>query len=347
MDIPGEKLVIRLWETLAEKGIGSLLTPWQTLREGRARIEVRRQELLMLAQAERDAADLRAGRKQLSPDGTQALAAPASVLQDACFRIEPVLDFGSVANAGATIAALESARGEINRSKAVLFAEEELVRDPQEPAERKVDEDWLHSWQENAGRVSAEDLQRLWGSVLAGEVKCPGKYSLRTLDFLRTISKEEADLFSTLARYVISGRVMKGPSAYLEARGIDVSLLLRMQNLGLLSGVESIGLSTIFKTSIEGRFRTVFVSHNKALIAEHEEAAKRLELEVYLLTDVGKQVLDLGKFAADIEYLQLVGRSIAQQGFTVRLADWIPVSEVEGRFVNPQPIDHGGATSEA
>ena len=57
MDLPGEKLVIKLWETLAEKGVGSLLSPWQAGRDGRARIEVRRQEILILAQAEKDAAD--------------------------------------------------------------------------------------------------------------------------------------------------------------------------------------------------------------------------------------------------------------------------------------------------
>lgn len=45
MDFPGEKLAIKMWETLFEKGIGSLLTPWQELREGRARNEVRRNEM--------------------------------------------------------------------------------------------------------------------------------------------------------------------------------------------------------------------------------------------------------------------------------------------------------------
>ncbi len=43
MDLPGEKLLIKMWETLVERGIGGLLTPWQTIREGRAMNEVRRQ----------------------------------------------------------------------------------------------------------------------------------------------------------------------------------------------------------------------------------------------------------------------------------------------------------------
>ena len=43
MEFPGEKLVIRLWETVTEKGIGSWLRPWQNRREGRAQIDVQQE----------------------------------------------------------------------------------------------------------------------------------------------------------------------------------------------------------------------------------------------------------------------------------------------------------------
>ena len=69
MDVPGEKLLIRLWKTVTEKGIGSLLRPWQTRREGKARIAVQRDELLWLAQTERDVENIRSGRKTLTADG--------------------------------------------------------------------------------------------------------------------------------------------------------------------------------------------------------------------------------------------------------------------------------------
>lgn len=65
MDFPGEKPVIKLWETLAEKGIGSLLASWQSGGEGLALNDLRRHEILMLAQAEKDATDIRSWKKQL------------------------------------------------------------------------------------------------------------------------------------------------------------------------------------------------------------------------------------------------------------------------------------------
>ncbi len=51
MEFPGEKLVIKLWETVAERGIGGLFRPWQMRREGRVSIELKREELLVIAQA--------------------------------------------------------------------------------------------------------------------------------------------------------------------------------------------------------------------------------------------------------------------------------------------------------
>lgn len=235
LDFPGEKLVIKLWETLAEKGIGALLTPWQTKREGLARIEVRRDELLMLAQAETDAADLRSGRKQLRPDGSLMLASNVDpdalvVDQQLVNSIERTLKLPDAIRASQVTATIENARREINVTKAVLYAEEQLASDSQQPPSRHIEEDWLFAWRDYAGRVAAEDLQRLWGSVLAGEVKVPGRYSMRTLELLKTLSKEEAEAISKLASYAIDGRIARGQMAYLETHGISFELLSNAGN---------------------------------------------------------------------------------------------------------------------
>jgi Protein of unknown function (DUF2806) len=344
LDFPGEKLVIKLWETLAEKGIGSLLIPWQTKREGRARNEVRRDELLMLAQAERDAADLRSGRMQLRPDGTLMLASnvdPDALLgeQQLVRRIEPMLELSDAIGVSKVAAGIENARREINATKAVLYAEEQLASDSQQPPSREIEDDWLFAWREYAGRVAAEDLQRLWGSVLAGEIKSPGRYSMRTLEFLKTLSKEEAEAISRLASYAIDGRIARGQMAYLETHGISFGLMLQMQEMGVLSGVEAVGLNTTYKSNVEGTFIKALLSNGKALIVEHDDPLKLLQLDIYMLTSVGIQILGLGKFEPDIEYLKLVGKQIVAEGFKVQLCDWRQISENEGQYFNAVRID--------
>ena len=100
-------------------------------------------------------------------------------------RMEPTVDFQSLVEASVRSNATQEARKEINVSKAIIYAEEALANDAQVPPGRSIDEDWLFAWRDYAGRVSTEDLQKLWGNVLAGEVKSPGTYSVRTLEFIR------------------------------------------------------------------------------------------------------------------------------------------------------------------
>ena len=333
-----------MWETLTEKGVGALLTPWQKIREGRATNEVRRQELLMLAQAERDAADVRAGRKQLRHDGTLLLTVTAnptseSALQNTDQRIEPTFGLPDAIGRANATEAVDQARSEINATKAVLYAEEQLKTDSQAPPDRVIDDDWLFTWRDYAGRVGAEDLQRLWGSILAGEVKSPGKYSMRTLEFLKTLSKSEADEISRLARYAIGGGIARGQKAYLDEQGLNFGFMLRVAEMGVISGVEAAGLNTTYKSETKEKFVKALLSNGKVLIVENEDPVKTLQLEVYILTEVGTQILGLGSFEPDLEYLRLVGKQIVSQGFTVQLGDWRQISETEGQYFNAVRID--------
>ena len=134
---PGENLVIKLWETIADKGIGSLLKPWQMRREGRATVDIRRAELLALAQAEIDAATIRSGEKILLPDGTlsnvstsmqEFLPAPSS---------QPLL-LPHIEKIAEDNFRVEAIRREISIAKAVIHAEEELAQDPQKPSAAQV-----------------------------------------------------------------------------------------------------------------------------------------------------------------------------------------------------------------
>ena len=137
MEFPGEKLVIRLWDTVFDKGIGGLLSPWQTRRSGRAQSDVQRNDLLVLAQTERDVADIRSGRTTLTPD---------SQLLEPHAQDNPLEAGSSIQKASAIVRRhriAQEIRAEVNVSKALLSAEAELENDPQTPPEREVDDDWL------------------------------------------------------------------------------------------------------------------------------------------------------------------------------------------------------------
>lgn len=72
-----------------------------------------------------------------------------------------------------------------------------------EEGEKNLTIDWFVRFFEDAGNISDEQMQELWAKVLAGEIKQPGSFSLRTLEVLRNLSKEEAEILQEIASYAI------------------------------------------------------------------------------------------------------------------------------------------------
>ncbi|MFQ1894834.1 DUF2806 domain-containing protein [Aeromonas veronii] len=334
MEWPGEKLVIRLWDTLSEKGVGSLLRPWQMKREGMAQLEVRRAELLALAQAERDAESIRNGHKQLSDFSTDLKFATASCTQqEKKTRSEPTIDLPAIIEVATRQTIEDSVRRQVNVAHAICHAEETLRDDPQDPPSKNIDDDWLFRWRDYAGEISNESMQSLWGRILAGEVKSPGSFSLRTLEFMRNLSQEEAKAIEHLLQFVTGGVIWRDDSL-----GIPFSTLMSIQDLGVISGVESLGLTTRWQSDDQSAFVKAIISNGKVLIIKHENPKKEVSLPVYILTNTGKQLLRLGKFQSNIPHLERLAREIHKQGFSIIVADFINISSNQIRIFNEKEI---------
>jgi len=338
MDYPGEKLVIRMWDTLVEKGIGKLFAPWQLRRVGRAQADVRRHERLLLTQAERDASDILAGTKTFDSGGL-LLPVQGSASDVALGHDVDSVDVRMLAKGVEEVVVGDAIRREVNASKAILIAEELLEQevDGRSTGEGTPGDDWLYRWRDGAGEVSDGELQRLWGALLAGEFRDPGTYSLRTISFLRNLSQTEAKKIAQLAPFVVGDIVYSGADEILKSHGIDFGFLLEIQNIGVLSGLGGLGLTVTRGSLSRESFRSLLVSHEKALLVTHEDPDKELKLGIYALTDIGKQVVRLGRFEANMPYLTAVGRRIAEMGFKVHLLDAAPMGG--GRYNCTNPLE--------
>ena len=87
-------------------------------------------------------------------------------------------------------------------------------------------------------------MQLLWAKVLAGEIKEPSSYSLRTLDVLRNISKEEAEYFVKIFNDSIKTEsekyVISADHDYLLKNGINYSDILMLEEIGLINSGSNI-----------------------------------------------------------------------------------------------------------
>ena len=61
--------------------------------------------------------------------------------------------------------------------------------------DHEPDHDWTARFFGGGQDISSEEMQILWGRILAGEVERPGSTSIHTLDILRNLNKETSSLF--------------------------------------------------------------------------------------------------------------------------------------------------------
>jgi Protein of unknown function (DUF2806) len=96
-----------------------------------------------------------------------------------------------------------------NKEAVARSAIEELRNDPgAADASSEIEDDWLNLFARLAEDKSSEELQVLFGRILAGEIRRPGSFSLRTLQLMALISRQDATDIITFLSYVIGGGVV-------------------------------------------------------------------------------------------------------------------------------------------
>lgn len=79
-------------------------------------------------------------------------------------------------------------------------------------SDRAVTDDWIDRFFAIAQDVSYPPMKKLWGRVLAGEVRRPGSFSMRCLEVVRSLTQLEADALGKIAPFVVNGEaVLQAP----------------------------------------------------------------------------------------------------------------------------------------
>lgn len=253
-------------------------------------------------------------------------------------RVEPLVNLASLGSQCADVQAADEIRKQANVTRALLHAEEDLLSSVQEPPETLINDDWLYRWRDHASQVSTDELQDLWGRLLAGEVKAPGRYSLRTLEFLRNLSAAEAAAIERLSQFSLGGAIFRDAKGIFEAEGIDLGFLLEMQQLGIIAGVEAKGLEMTYGSAAPSAFSLPIKSNGMALIVSGSDANAQFSIPAYQVTSIGSQVMSLGKFNANVPYLRSLGEHIRRQGLDVKLAKFIDIGPNEIRCFDWVPL---------
>ena len=122
---------------------------------------------------------------------------------------------------------------------------EAAVRQAAEELEDKVvpddepDHDWTARFFGEVQDVSSEELRRLWGKILAGEIERPGSISIRTLGVLRNMIRRDTEYFRQLCAFTwfINGArllVFEFEDEIYQRNGVNCTRLIHLESLGLI-----------------------------------------------------------------------------------------------------------------
>lgn len=155
----------------------------------------------------------------------------------------------------------------------------------------EIEEDWKNNFFDNGRKIYSDDLQIIFGKILAGEIKQPGTYSKRLLSILSNLSQREAEIFNKLSRYTMNNHnrvFIIADSDILKKFDIKIEEIILLEEAGLInSNLMVLSGSKTYK------YKNYFID-----FIDNEPS-----LHVYFLTNSGSELVSIIDNDICLEYL--------------------------------------------
>ena len=202
-----------------------------------------------------------------------------------------------------------------------------------------LDEDWTTRFFKIAEEVSNEEMQALWGKILAGEIKQPKTYSLRTLELIRNLSKKEADIFMKVANFAINSNgknyLFKGndDNVMNEKYNISYTDIALLTEVGLIQTGDFVNHQLLQQTTERQK---IFVAGNIMLLANIKANTPTIKMPVNVFSNSGNELLKLINTTPPIDYLTYFANSIKNENVDIKYA-YILANEND-QITHSQPL---------
>lgn len=173
----------------------------------------------------------------------------------------------------------------INNTKSVIEKATSHFMKGEKVSDESVNTDWTNRFFSIVEDISDETLQDIWGHILAGEVKHPNSFSLRTLDLLRNITKEEAELFVKASKFYVEENFI-----CTEEFALSLHETLLLGEAGLINNEE-----LIKNWNIEPNSKLEILIDKNTLIILHNDTDKKIlcQPSIKKLSKAGIEILPL------------------------------------------------------
>lgn len=173
----------------------------------------------------------------------------------------------------------------MNNTKSVIEKATSHFVEGEKVSDESVNTDWTNRFFSIVEDISDKTLQDIWGRILAGEVKQPNSFSLRTLDLLRNVTKEEAELFVKASEFYLEENFI-----CTEEFALTLYETLLLGEAGFINSEE-----LVKKWDIEPNSRLEIPIDRNTLIILHNDTNKKIlcQPSVKKLSKLGIEILSL------------------------------------------------------
>ncbi|MBR2929459.1 MAG: DUF2806 domain-containing protein [Oscillospiraceae bacterium] len=207
---------------------------------------------------------------------------------------------------------VDAVRQETNIEKVLEVAAKELPT-AEAVSDEPVDADWITRFFDIIKDISNEEMQYVWGKILAGEISMPNSFSLRTLEIIRNLSRQEAEAFQKILPYTLrlnEKMFVISDTDILKKYGIRFGSILVLDECGLISSDSMISLNVeITDTDPE----VLFSKNRVAVLKGVSPNQAKLSFGVFSLTRVGKELATALEYESNDNYFDDVAEMVFEQ----------------------------------
>ncbi|MCI5165562.1 MAG: DUF2806 domain-containing protein [Candidatus Electrothrix sp. GM3_4] len=156
---------------------------------------------------------------------------------------------------------------------------------------QNLEEDWVAHFFKNCDIVSDKEMQSLWSKLLSGESFKPGTFSKRTVDFVASMDKKDAEIFTKFCQFSWFEEdwiplIMEPTDEIYTSSEINFSVLKPLDSIGLISFEATAG----YRRMRFGKNATFSYFGRPTIIEFKKDKDNELNLGKVLLTRTGEEL---------------------------------------------------------
>lgn len=191
---------------------------------------------------------------------------------------------------------------------------------PSEVSSTEVDEDWIVNFFNLGQDIGNEQMQKIWSKLLASEVAKPGSFKSRTVMAVKSLSVDEANLFTLLCEFsfttsdgdIILPILSHDFFEYIRANGLSTTAETHLQSIGLLHS----SIIWYGSTRTDGYIDLNYFS--KTYLAPPEKTINNINdtddtddtdenfIKAFPFTEIGKDLAKIAGGTPNAEYIDML-----------------------------------------